>query len=464
MRIRLLAPVLLVAAVACSSPLDVTPYGSIPESTAITDAVSAQAALTGAYHGLQSLSSYGEELVEMGDLSADNAEMSGTYTSYREADDNDLQTNNSTVLDLWTAAYDEINRANELIAKVPAITTLDDTEKHEILGEAHFLRALSYHNLVKYFGAVPLRLTPATSLSDVSSVTRAPVADVYAQILADLDSAQAGITNTSETTRASMGAVQALRARVLLYMGNWAGAQAAAQAVEDMGYTLATNYSDLFSATGNATPEDIFRIVFTPQQESFLSYDYYTRGLGGVYELAPTTDLMHDYDPAFNPDSSIDQYNPTDLRGQWNISIDGSRVFGSKYRSITGTEYQHVIRFAEVILIKAEALARQGQLAPAVDEYNRVRVRAGLPPDTLGTTVIDSSGAVLATQAQVIARILNERRLELAFEGDRWPDLIRTGLATSVLGITADQELYPIPQREIDVTPGLTQNPGYGSK
>jgi hypothetical protein len=112
-------------------------------------------------------------------------------------------------------------------------------------------------------------------------------------------------------------------------------------------------------------------------------------------------------------------------------------------------------------LIKAEALARQGLLSQAVDEYNLIRERAGIDPDVLGATALDDAGNVLDTQDEVIARIIDERRLELAFEGDRWPDLVRTGLATTVLGIPAEQTLYPIPQREIDVTPGLLQNPGY---
>jgi hypothetical protein len=105
--------------------------------------------------------------------------------------------------------------------------------------------------------------------------------------------------------------------------------------------------------------------------------------------------------------------------------------------------------------------ARLGQLSEAVDEYNRVRERAGLPDDILGVTVIGPGATTLSTQDQVIARILNERRLELAFEGDRWPDLVRTGLATTVMGISAQATLYPIPQREVDVAPGITQNPGY---
>jgi hypothetical protein len=114
----------------------------------------------------------------------------------------------------------------------------------------------------------------------------------------------------------------------------------------------------------------------------------------------------------------------------------------------------HVIRLAELVLIKAEVLARQNNLAAAVAQYNKVRVRAGLRAHVLGTDV--------TTQAQVLSAIETERRLELAFEGDRWPDLVRTGRAAAVRSLAnPGYVLFPIPLRDIRTTPGLTQNPGY---
>jgi len=460
MRFHFLIPALLiVAAAGCDSPLDVTPGGSIPDATAIIDAPSAEAALVGAYASLRSLDYYGETLPTLPELSSDNADHEGTRTENAEADEHRLHADNGFVADLWAVAYEGINRANEVLTKVPDIKGMDDAERNEILGEAYFLRALHYHNLVKLFGGVPIRTKPAASLADAASVTRASVDDVYKQILSDLDQAQQLITNTDDPLRASRGAVFALRARVLLYRQDWAGAEAAADSVEAMGYSLAPDYADLFDADGTETPEDIFRVIFTAQD--YNNVGYYYNDDWGIQELAPTVDLMQAFDPNMDP-SDVTTYAPTDKRGQWSIQLDDDTPFGAKFRASAGTEHLHVIRFAEVILTKAEALARQNQLAAAVAEYNPIRERAGLPDDTLGTTVLDTSTSnVLDTQDEVIARILNERRLELAFEGDRWPDLVRTGLATSVLGISANQTLYPIPQREIDVTPGLTQNPGY---
>lgn len=448
MRTRLLLlPAVLFAAAACSNPLDVKPAGSIPEETAISDPAGARAALAGIYSGLQSLSYYGQDFPIMGDLSADNSEHSGTYTWFADADLNQLRADNTAVNDIWDAIYDDINRANEVITKVPSVPGLDPSEAQEIVGEAFFLRALDYHNLVKLFGGVPLRLVPATSLADAASVTRASVDEVYDQILADLDSAEADISNTDQTTQASYGAVLALRARVLLYRGDFAGAAAAATAVEDLDqYSLAPNYSDLFSETGTATSEDIFRIIFTAQQYNNLSYYYL---YDGRYEVEPTRDLMHDYDPAYDPADDPRDYAPSDLRGQWNITLEGRHPQGAKYRSAQGTEWPHVIRFAEVKLIRAEAEARLGNLDSATAEVNDIRARAGLEP--LGEL----------SQQDLLTAIIDERRKELAFEGDRWPDLVRLSLAVSVLGIPETQTLYPIPQQELDVTPGLTQNPGY---
>jgi len=318
---------------------------------------------------------------------------------------------------------------------------------HEIIGEAYFLRALNYHNLVKLFGGVPLRLTPATSINDPTGSTRASVADTYTQILKDLDSAQTFISNPNQTTQASLGAVMAQRARVLLYEGDYPGALTAAKAVEDLGqYSLAPNFSDLFAEDGSPTPEDIFRIIFTAQQFNNLSFYYL---FDGRYEVAPTTDLMHDFDPSFDPSADVADYDPVDTRGQWSISIEDDTQEGTKFRSVQGTEFPHVIRFGEVLLIRAEAEARVGSLDSARVKVNEIRARAGLAP--IGSL----------SQPDMINTIIDERRKELAFEGDRWPDLVRLGLATTVLGISAQQALYPIPQREIDVTPGLAQNPGY---
>ncbi len=442
MRNRFLMPAILLGiAAACNGPLDVKSRNTIPTPEAITDSSSARAAVAGMYHGLQNLDSYGETIPEVGDLSSDNAEFSGTSTSYGEIDDNQISTFNTAVLSQWAMSYDNINRANAILDKMGSLTNIADDTKAQLSAEAYFVRALTYHDLVKYFGDVPIILHPTTDPNAGSTITRAPVSTVYSRILEDLDSASARMADSSSTTTASAGAVRALRARVLFYKGDYVGAEAEAHAVEDdFGYDLAPNYPDLYTASGNSTPEDIFKLIagVKADQQSYLSYDYFAKKLGGTYLLRPTSNLLN-------------AYEGQDLRGQWNIAFAGSKRYGAKYRSITGTENFPVLRLGEIILIRAEALARNGHLPEAVAEMHKTQARANATLFVLGSH----------TQQDVIDAIVAERRLELALEGDRWPDLVRLGTAATVMNIDPTQTLYPIPQSEIDVTPGLTQNPGY---
>ncbi len=442
MRLRHLLPALLAVAAlaACDSTLATEPADRIPSERAIVDAGTAHAALAGAYDALQSLDYYGVTVPMLGDLSADNLEHVGTYQYLGSVSRNQLQADNTAVTDAWEAIYDAVARANLLIAKVPGLTDMDAGDRDQVLGEAYFLRALHFHNLVKLWGDVPMPLAPVASADEAAQFTRTPAAQVYTQVLADLTQAEQLMTDDSQTRQASLGAVRALRARVLLYMGDWEGALTAADAVEGMGYTLAGDFGSLFTPDGDDTPEDIFRVSFSPQEYNELGYYYLW---DGRWEAAPTPSL----DAAFEAG---------DLRHDLTLEEDDGDYQGTKFPTTIGGEDFHVLRLGEVVLIRAEALARLDRLGDAVDEYNKLRLRADLAPHVLGVDV--------TTQQDVLDAIWHERRVELALEGDRWPDLVRTGRAAAVLGIPADrtfQLLYPIPQRERVTAPGLGQNPGY---
>ncbi|HJP59326.1 MAG TPA: RagB/SusD family nutrient uptake outer membrane protein, partial [Gemmatimonadaceae bacterium] len=258
MRIHKLLLVLTAGALsACSNTLDVLPTSAISSDVAINDAVGARAALQGAYAGLQLAGLYGHDLVDWTEVLSDNARWVGTFDDYADAQAHLLRSDNFRATSIWNDAYDEINRANQIIAKVPGLTDLDDDEKNEILGEAYFLRALTYHNLVKLFGnttnlGVTLRLEPVQSAAEANQATRSTGAEVYTQILADLAQAKQLITaGRTQTRQASLGAVSAIEARVRLYQQDWAAAEAAALQVENMGYSLAPTYPELFEATGS---------------------------------------------------------------------------------------------------------------------------------------------------------------------------------------------------------------------
>src|SRR3954468_24687178 len=312
-RIALLS--LVAAAItACSSVLDVPPTSAISTDVAITDAVGARAALAGAYAGLQKFGLYGQRILVWTELGTDNLEHNGTFDDYADADANRVRADNNAVAVIWNDSYDEINRVNNIIAKVPAHTDLDAAEQNEILGEAHFLRALAYHNVVKLWGDTPLRLEPVTTAAQAGEITRTAVPATYTQILADIAQAKQLITaGRSQTRQASLGAVSALEARVRLYEKDYAGAEAAAATVEGMGYSLAPNFADLFDASGNNTPEDIFRVTFTSTQANSVGFYFLPKPLGGRYEVDPTpgpNGIIAAFDPASG--GNIANYRPTD--------------------------------------------------------------------------------------------------------------------------------------------------------
>jgi tetratricopeptide (TPR) repeat protein len=444
---------LLLAAAGCDNVLTTTPQSNVPADQIIVDSKSALGALNGAYDGLQSLSYYGLDIQLLGDLPADNSTWVGTYQFLGDIENNQIAADNPEVTDMWEAIYEEIDRDNVILTRVPEVTAIDDATKNKVMGEAYFLRALSYHNLVKFWGAVPMPLAPVQSADDASKYTRTPVLDVYTQILSDLDKAATMISNTSNTRHATKTAVDAIRARVLFYRASVPGASAAAdyQAALDAANkvlagrdTLTVPFGNLFTANGTDTGEDIFRVSFTAAEYNELGYYWL---YAGRTEVRPTKELAS-------------TFKAGDLRAPYTFgprTSGSSQLQATKWPTTIGAEHPHVIRLAEVVLIKAEALARLNRLPEAVDEYNKVRIRAGLPKHILGVDV--------TTQADVLAAIMLERRHELAFEGDRWPDLVRAGLAGTVKDLANPGfVLFPIPSREITTTNGnVTQNPGYGT-
>jgi len=440
------------ALASCGDILQTEPVTSLPQSRLIEDNATAIAALNGAYDGLQSGSYYGLSALLVGDLAADNTVWTGTFQFLGEMATNRMQADNPEVTSMWTAIYQQIDRDNVILQRAPQVAAITEAVRSDVMGQAYFLRALGFHNLVKFWGAVPTPTAPINTPADARAYTRTAVSGVYTQILKDLDSATTLIRNTSNLRYATSIAARALRARVLFYRaglpGN-AGATADYQAALDAANavlagrdTLVVPYADLFSVAGTNTSEDIFRVSFNATETNSIS-NYYLQV--GRAEVAPSSNL----DAA---------YPAGDLRKAWSIRPSGNAgrpLNGNKYSARPGTEHVHVIRLAELVLIKAEALARLNRLPEAVAQYNKVRIRAGLALHALNNQV--------TTQEQVLAQIELERRLELAFEGDRWPDLNRLGRAVAVKGIQdrPGQALLPIPLRDTRTTPGLVQNPGY---
>jgi hypothetical protein len=379
-------------------------------------------------------------------------------------------TTNDRVDELWRESYLAINRANIAIERIPQIE-MDATLRTRLVNEAKFLRGLLYFNLVRIWGDVPLILQESSSLGkDAIQVARTPKEEVYQQIIKDFTDAEA-LPNTfagADAGRATAGAAKSLLAKVYLTRQEWE--KAAAKSLEVIngpyGYDLFENFADVFNVATKNGKEHIFSVQCKSNvngQGNRLASSATPVGIPGV--AAAGTD-----EPSA---SAFPLYTAEDKRRD--VTFFTSLVSPTTGKEVTfpprffkyfdpaqignpteSAKNIPVIRFAEILLIYAEALNETG--GPTADAYtsiNKVRKRAGLA---------NLSGL---TKDKFREAVYLERRLELMFEFQRWFDLIRTKTMITALhaaGKTNAAEkhyLHPIPQREMDLNPKLVQNPGW---
>ena len=449
--IRIIISALLILFLAGCDVLDVEPYHSIPADQAITRKADVESAINGVYSSLQAVGYYGRNYVVVGDLTADNLEWTGTTAGYNQIDNNSILADNVIVEGMWSAMYSTINRANHVLAALPQLETTNEissAERKAFEAEMLFIRALTHFDLARLFGPVPIRNAVATADDDDLNVPRQPLGKVFESVDNDLAYAAEHIRENIVRGKASKAAAHALMARVKLY--EYAKTNdsklledadsLATLVLENYGLNLEPDYARLFD--GNPNNESIFEVNFGEQDRNRFAEYFFPTALSGRREFSPTDDLYN----AFHDD---------DVRRDVSIASDGDNIYGFKYHDIeTGTDNVYVLRLAEMYLIRAEALTMQAKrLDEARDDINAIRERAGLEPIT--TT----------TQAQLEKEIMDMRRLEFAFEGHRWFDLVRTGKAIDVLdGITQECEyLFPIPLGELltNFHEGMNQNDCY---
>src|SRR5690606_37196087 len=323
------------------------------------------------------------------------------------------------------------NSTNHLIAKVPLIEdrNLTQAERNQILGEAYFIRALAYFDLGRAWGGVPLVLNPTETKNDGTGIGRATLEATYAQVLSDLDQAEDLLAPLTVRTRASQEAAKALKARLYLYLAEWELAEASAtEVIETNRFSLVTPYVSFIET--KETEESIFELAYNNADRNSHAHYGYPSSLGGRYEWHPADDLLAELaDPAIGGN-----------RGEI-ITYLGNNPYSTKYFRIeTGDDPAYILRIAEQYLLSAEArvIKRPPDLSGALADLNEVSERAGLTPLNLGSA------------EDILLAIEQERRLEFAFEGHQWFDLIRTGRAAAVLGVSdSDKYLYPIPLNEI---------------
>ncbi len=443
-----LSAFILIGSTGCDKNLDIDPFQSIDETTALKTDKDVKVTLVGAYDGLADVDVLGGAFQYSGELLGDDAEVrfGGTFATLEEIWLKTMVPVNLVVRDIWADSYNAINRTNRVLS---AIDKVNAPDKARVEGEARFIRGTLYFELVRMFGkawgdgdnaanpGVPLILTPTSVVTASDNVQRASVAAVYAQAIDDLTKAEtllAPNSGSSNTGFATKNAASAMLARVYLMQGNYAAARDAAnRVVTSAQHSLVSSFAAAFSDETSGS-EGIFQIIVTDQDGTNGMNTYFAakakQGRGDIRVLQKHLAL----------------YDAADERGKF-ITPEGNLNHSSKFNDQFGDV--PVIRYAEVLLTRAEANQRLSQSVGAapLDDVNAVRTRAGLP-------------ALTAAQLN-LAAILKERRLELAHEGHQIHDLKRTRSKVGAKEFSDNALVMPIPQREIDTNPNIKQNPGY---
>jgi len=432
------------------------PRGTIPTSAIFTDSASASSGILTMYTKMMGLSiapNFGSGQVTLyTGQSAD--ELISTTTGDQPFGQNTLAQDNGNLKIAWTDAYSFIYQANICIDGLNASTTIAATTKTQFLAEAKFVRAFFYFYLVNLWGDVPYVTSSDYSLSFGKG--RMPAATIYNNIVADLLYAQAELPAAypaAGKVRPIRLAATALLARVYLYQGEWAKAEASASAVISSGIIPAALSSPANSFLKNSD-EAIWQLM--PVNAGYVTLEGYqllSFGTGNIPYYIMQTSLLNSFETG---DTRYTNWVKSAISTAAPITTN---YYPYKYKVRGGTpvtEYYTMLRLAEQYLIRAEARARLVKVPDAVSDVNVIRTRAGLIG--LATTL---------TQDQAYAAIAQERRIEFFAEwGHRWLDLKRTGKADAVLAPLKPKwkptaVLYPIPITELMVDPSLTQNEGY---
>lgn len=471
--IRPLIVVGLVAgmSVACNKIVQIqAPPTQIAASTAFADNATAASVLTGIYDQIQGNGAFAgglQSLTLLGGLSADELQLySSTGFSANDVGYYKNAVPNSSTL-LWSEPYKYIYDANAAIEGLKDSTAgVSASVRQQLTGEAKFIRAFFYFYLTNLFGDVPLATT--TSYTVNNNLPRTPKAQVYQQIVADLKDAQNSlspdflstdaVTVTVDRVRPTKWAATALLARVYLYTGDWASAQAQATTVINNtgSFSILANLNSVFLKNSR---EAIWELPPVIPGENTLDGQTFilTTAPNSIRPVALSSELVNAFEPGDKRDTV------------WvgNITRVGKTYYyPHKYKAgfvpgSTPTEYLMMLRLSEQYLIRAEAEAQQNDTADARKDVDVIRNRAGLPNST-----------VAADKDSLLAAILHERQVEFFAEwGHRWLDLKRTGTIDAVMpavdaikgGTWASyKQLFPIPLSDMQKDPQLTpQNSGY---
>lgn len=377
---------------------------------------------------------------------------------------------------IWSYDYEGISRANQAIttlnnSEVMSSVDMDGATKDRLLGEVYFLRAFYYFDLVNNFGGVPLLTEPLQDFSDAYQVAkRSTQQEIWAQITADLQEsvsllAEQKYSSNAEPWRVSIGAAIAMQAKVNLFQQNWNEVINKVNQLQGYNfYSLDNNYFDPFDVNKEYQENEVIFSYdhvsgLTPSKGNGLS------ALMGWGFLAPTqnfVDAFEENDPRLEYTVQVAQQQQhkllgtTDGRYKGNEDSPGNKVY---------------IRYADVLLWKAEAFIENGEIEKGLVIIDQIRTRARNTPKIDGSATpsnaLPNYAGTGVSKAEALQILRHERRVELGFESQRFNDLKRWGIAEDVLtnlgkNYQSYNSLYPIPQGEIDRSGGqIEQNPGY---
>jgi len=469
--------------------LDKSPYNTVDTNSALADSVAVQMA-NACYRTLQSSNMYNQRIWTL-DIVAGNSEVgAGGGTDGLEtvqAANFVAQSDNGMALYMWRSPWVGIGQCNILIDALAGKTLSPESVEYRSLGEAYFLRSHYYYILVRLYGGLPIRLAPFNP-GDDTAIARQSVDEVYSQIIADCTLAAEMLPAKSELAdddlgRATRDAAYTQLADIYLTRGEYQKASEMCDKVTALGYDLTEcKFEDNFDATINNGPESIFEVQYSGNTK----YDFWgnepkSSWLSTFMGPRNSDFVAGSYGWNQPTEEFMSQWEEGDKRKDLTVFYEGCPDFdGKTYKSsysYTGynvrkflvpksvsPEYNTspanfvVYRYADVLLMKAEALNELGQTTEAAAPLNIVRHRAGL------------AGVANLSQDEMREKIIHERRMELAFEGHRWFDIIRLQGGQYALDflkgigksrVTKDRLLFPIPQTEMDANSLMTQNPGY---
>jgi hypothetical protein len=474
--------------VSCEDFLDLDPISEETSGNAYETGSQIEAALVGAYESFQSSEYYVWDFVLFQDVRSDNAYAGGDNPEIFQIENLEIGPAHTRIFTNWSNIFNAISKANLVLERVDGIQdpSLTAERREEIKGEAHFLRAYHYFTLVKLYGGVPILLDPTTSANpEAVRVPRSSVDEVYNLILDDLSTAASLLPDTYgndasvNKARATAGAAHALAAKVNAQKPE-ADYQAVLDHIQDVEDSEANyqliDYNQLFSGNNYNNAESILEVQYLGANEGNFGPQLLLppsiSGDSWRKFVTPSVDIVN----AFDEEGDEVRKNASILFEEvqwvdefWGNSPGSSIPFGYKWKNASGfasSDNTYLLRFGDIVLLKAEALNELDRLGEAITEVNRIRSRVDLPDLTPEQS---SSKEVMRNT------ILKERRLELFLEGHRWDDLARHDRLISTMNnlveidlrtgspvnynMTEAKTLLPIPQQEMDRNPNLTQNP-----